>query len=394
MVQGNRRLVVLLVEDNAVHARLICRHLAEVDDEGLRLEQVGQLSAALQRLSQGGVDVVLLDLSLPDSPVDETLGRVLASGCDVPVVVLTSLGDVDLATETVQQGAQDYLPKADLNGELLMRCIRSAIERKKSQRELKRYTARLERSNERLRSFAHMLAHEVKSPLTTVSGCLGILDDKYGPAFDEETRTFLRDARVATRGMSDLVTMLLEFARFGSRKRDFTEVDVEAVFYQAYAFLRGAIQDAGATVTHDPLPIVRGDELQIRQLLQNLISNAIKYRGASPPQIHMGVEEDYQNWTFRVVDNGCGVPPEYQQRVFDIFVRLPNTGDIPGTGIGLAFCKLIVDNHGGRIWLESSPGQGSSFYFTLPKRTPAPDQRERPPARQESQITVPSLPGE
>jgi DNA-binding NarL/FixJ family response regulator len=170
--QDSRPLAVLLVEDNASHARLIYQHLQQVEGTAVCLEQVSRLSAALQRLGQGKIDVLLLDLSLPDSPIDETLARVLASGCDVPVVVLTSVNDADFAAESVQQGAQDYLPKSDLSGELLLRSIRSAIERKKTQRELKTYTAKLERSNERLRSFAHMLAHEVKSPLTTLSGCL------------------------------------------------------------------------------------------------------------------------------------------------------------------------------------------------------------------------------
>ena len=249
-----------------------------------------------------------------------------------------------------------------------------------SRRDLEAYAAQLEQSNERLRGFAQMLAHEVKAPLATVAGCLAMLDQRYGGGLDEEAKAFCRDADVAVRGMSDLVTMLLQFARFESRAQVFHDVDLESVFYQAYALLREAIREAGAALTHDPLPIVRGDESQLRQLLQNLISNAIKYRSGRPPQIHVSAAEDDGQWTFSVSDNGRGVPLEHQQRIFEMFVRLPSAEKIPGSGIGLSFCKLIVESHGGRIWLQSALDQGATFRFTLPKRLAAPVVRNESPA--------------
>jgi two-component system sensor histidine kinase/response regulator len=360
-------LAVLLVEDNPTHVHIIRRQLEKAADNGLTLHHVDRLATALTRLEQSDVDALLLDLSLPDSEISQTLPTVLEAHGDLPIVVLTSLDDLDFATRAVQQGAQDYLVKSDLSGPLLLRSIRYAIERKKTQDKLESYAAELERSNEHLRGFAHTVAHEVKSPLSVVVACLQMLDHKHRGSFDDETRGFVADANAAIHGMTELVNELLEFARVGSEVEEFEEVDVEAVFYQAYVMLRPAIRQTGASVTHDPLPTVRGNAVQLRQLLQNLIGNAIKYRGPRHPRIHVGVEGSSDQWTFSVQDNGLGILRADQERVFDAFVRLHKQSEIPGTGIGLAFCKRIVEHHGGQLWVDSAPGGGSIFHFTLPK---------------------------
>jgi signal transduction histidine kinase len=365
-----KSLTVLLVEDNATHAHIIRRHLDKSADNGLILHHVERLADALLRLDQDDIDALLLDLSLPDSEISETLPRILESHGDLPIVVLTSLDDLDFATRAVQQGAQDYLVKSDLSGQLLLRSIRYAIERKKTQDKLEAYAAELQRSNDHLRGFAHTVAHEVKSPLGIVAACLQMLNDKHHGGFDAETRDFVADASGAIRGMTELVNELLEFARIGSELEEFEEVDAEAVYYQAYVMLRPAIRQSGAAVTHDPLPTIQGNAVQLRQLLQNLIGNAIKYRGVSRPRIHVAVEESSDAWRFSVRDNGIGIAPADQERVFDAFVRLHQQEAIPGTGIGLALCKRIVEHHGGQIWVESAIGGGSIFHFTLPKPKP------------------------
>lgn len=369
--QGERPLGVLVVEDNAVHADLIRRHLEKVAKDTVAISRAERLSDALARMRQGGIDAVLLDLGLPDSPVPETLSRVIQECPDVPIVVLTSLDDLEFAAAAVQQGAQDYLVKSDLDGRLLLRSVRYAVERKKGRDRLESYAAELERSNEHLKGFAHTVAHEVKSPLCAVRACLELLESQYGGQFDHQARRLVRDAQSAVEGLADLVNELLELARVGSAEQDFTEVDVEAVFYQAYTLLRSTIKRTRSTVTHDPLPVVRGNEVQIRHLLQNLIANAIKYRGADPPEIHVAAEESPDRWTFSVRDNGMGIPREVQASVFEVFVRLHGVDEIPGTGIGLALCKRIVQHHGGQIWVESVSGEGSTFSFTLPKPTPS-----------------------
>ncbi len=362
-------LAVLLVEDNPMHVHIIRRYLEKAADGTLALHHVDRLSAALERLEHDDIDALLLDLSLPDSAIGETLPKFLEAHGDLPIVVLTSLDDLEFATRAVQQGAQDYLVKSDLNGQLLLRSIRYAMERKRTQDRLESYAAELQRSNEHLRGFAHTLAHEVKSPLSIVVACLQMLDQKHRGGFDEETSGFVADANAAIHGMTELVNELLEFARVGSEAQEFEEVDAEAVFYQAYVMLRPAIQQTAAAVTHDPLPTVRGNAVQVRQLLQNLIGNAIKYRSQKRPKIHVGIEGAAEAWIFSVRDNGLGIPRAEQQRVFDAFVRLHNQDDIPGTGIGLALCKRIVEHHRGQIWVDSAHGGGSIFYFTLPKPT-------------------------
>ena len=367
-----RPLQILLVEDNDVHAMVIRRHLEKTGGTGVRLEHVTGLAAALERLDRGGVDALLLDLSLPDSQMNQTVPRVVHACGRVAVIVLTSLNDLEFAAKAVQQGAQDFLLKTDLDGELLLRSIRYAIERKKSQDKLQAYAAELKRSNERLKGFAHTLAHEVKSPLTVVGACLENLEERLATRIDDDLRDFVHDARAAIHGLSDLVNELLDFARSGMRDECFQEVNLEAVFYQAYVHLRLAIKQTGARIAHDPLPVVQGNETQLRQLLQNLISNAIKYRSEAPPEIHIAALHTGDFWRISVRDNGVGIPEEDLERVFDVFVRVHDTPDIPGTGIGLAFCKRIVENHGGRIWAESEPGRGTTFYFDLPLHKPQP----------------------
>ena len=193
--------------------------------------------------------------------------------------------------------------------------------RNRRNRELEAHAMKLEQSNKRLKAFSHMLVHEIKSPLATVTGFFQFLEENHNGKFDDETGELLKDMQAVVRGMSDLVDRLHEFAHFESHPQEFTDVDMEAAFYEASAHLRAEIKAACATITHDPLPTIRGDELQIRQLLQNLIGNAIKYRGPHPPLIHVAAEEDECAWTFGVMDNGLGVPAEHQERIFEMFVR-------------------------------------------------------------------------
>ena len=363
----NNTFSVLLVEDNDNHAELIRRYLADVGEPRVKFLHVSRLSDALVALDQRSVDAVLLDLSLPDSQIEETLPRVIKHRGDIPIIVLTSLNDLEFGARAVQQGAQDYLAKTELSSELLLRAIRYAIERKKTQEKLESYAADLERSNEHLKNFAHTVAHEVKSPLGVVAACLQMLEEKHGSRFDALANEMMQDASSSIRGLSDLVNELLEFARVGSEDQEFVTVEMEAVFYQVSALLRPSIRATQTRLTHDPLPQVRGNEVQLRQLLQNLIGNAIKYRGTAPPEIHVSARDATRHWEFSVRDNGLGIPQDWHNEIFEAFVRLHNPSEIPGTGIGLAFCKRIVEHHGGRIWVESTPGQGSTFLFTLSK---------------------------
>ena len=358
---------VLLVEDNATHAHLIERHIKKAGRDIVALERVQRLEEALERLDRGDIDALLLDLALPDSEIDDTLPRVLGAHSEVPIIVLTSLNDLEFATRAVAQGAQDFLVKSDLTGPLLLRSINYSIERKKTQERLESYAAELESTNEQLKGFAHTVAHEVKSPLTVVSACLHVLEQHYRNQLADEHWEFVVDANTSIRGLTALVNDLLEFSRMGSDRPTFEDTDMEAVFYHAYVCLRPAIKNTNAVLTHDPLPTVRGNEAQLRQLLLNLMGNAIKYCGDDPPEVHLSAVESDGIWTFKVRDNGLGIRPDDHRRIFEAFVRVHDQNEIQGSGIGLSFCQRIVENHGGRIWVESNPIKGSTFLFTLPK---------------------------
>lgn len=362
----NEQLDILLVEDNDTHALVVRRQLEKTGHPiALRITQ--SLAETLEHLADRRPHVILLDLGLPDSQITETLPCVIKAFPDIPVVALTSLNDLEFAATAVQQGAQDYLVKTDLTGELLLRAVRYAIERKKSRDKLESYAAELERSNDHLKSFAHTVAHEVKSPLTPIKGCIDILKTMFGHQFDADITELVENSEAAIIGMTELVNELLEFARLDSGDQEYVEVEMEAVFYQAYVLLRPMIKETGASVTHDPLPNVLGKPAQLRQLLQNLVGNAIKYRREETPMIHVSCEDQESHWRFSVRDNGFGIDASDLERVFEVFVRLSEGAHRPGTGIGLGFCKRIVENHGGRIWAESTVGTGSTFFFELPK---------------------------
>jgi signal transduction histidine kinase len=352
-------LKVLLIEDNPDHATLIQRHLSRMADSAVVLETVGQLTIGLERLRTGGADAVLLDLHLPDADGLEAIPKLIEAAPRIPIIVLTSLDDLRLAVRAVQRGAQDYLVKAQINGESLVRALRYAIERKRAY-------AELERSNQDYRSFAHIVSHELKTPLSVVAYSYDLLTQRVGSRLDAETREFVDMAVDAVRHMNTLIDDLLAYARIDGGQKPAGHVDCEKVLQQVRQHLHLAIAESGATITHDPLPTIAADASQIQQLLRNILGNAIKYRRDEPPRIHVSARREGNAWLFSVSDNGLGIPPEATEKVFLIFERLQSDDQSAGTGIGLALCKRIVERHGGRIWVESQPGRGSTFYFTLP----------------------------
>ncbi len=226
----------------------------------------------------------------------------------------------------------------------------------------------LEHSNKELEQFAYVASHDLQEPLRMVSSYTELLERRYGDKLDDKAREFIGYAVDGAVRMQRLINDLLEFSRVSTRGKALQPVDVTRVLGTVRANLSVAIQDAGALVTNDDLPTVMADETQLVQLLQNLIGNAIKFRGRDRPHVHVGAQATATEWVFAVRDNGIGIAPEYFERIFVIFQRLHARDEYPGTGIGLAVCRRILDRHGGRIWVESEPGHGSTFYFALPTR--------------------------
>lgn len=226
----------------------------------------------------------------------------------------------------------------------------------------------LRRSNAELEQFAYVASHDLQEPLRMVGSYCQLLQRRYAGKLDADADEFIGYAVEGATRMRQLVQDLLAYSRVGTKGKPFEGVAMEEVFAHAVGNLAVAIEETGARITRDPLPEVRGDAVQLVQLLQNLIGNALKFRGEAAPEIHVGAGRDGDRWRFQVRDNGIGIDPQYLDRIFLIFQRLHTRDEYPGTGIGLAVCKKIVERHGGHLGVDSEPGRGSRFHFTLQGR--------------------------
>jgi PAS domain S-box-containing protein len=233
--------------------------------------------------------------------------------------------------------------------------------------ERKRVEVELARSNAELEQFAYVVSHDLQEPLRMVASYVQLLARRYQGKLGADADEFIHFAVDGANRMRDLINDLLGYSRVGRRGRGKERVELEKIFTTVLANLKIAIDESQAQITHDALPTLTVDALQIGELLQNLIGNAIKFNRGAAPQVHVSVAGEDHYWRFGVRDNGIGIESAYFERIFLIFQRLHQRSEYPGTGIGLAICKKIVEYHQGRIWVESAPGVGTTFYFTLPR---------------------------
>jgi light-regulated signal transduction histidine kinase (bacteriophytochrome) len=255
----------------------------------------------------------------------------------------------------------------------LVSAVQVALRLRQRQYEIRDYLverqqreAELQQVNEELRQFAYVASHDLQEPLRTVSIYVQLLVQRLHGQLDGETQEFMGYVVEAAQRMQALIIDLLAYSRMEKESAELTETDSEAVLEQALRDLRLAVAESGAVVTHDALPTVAAVPGQLRQVLENLLSNAVKFRRPEPPRIHLSAQRQGREWVFSVRDNGIGLDPQYAPRIFQMFQRLHARREYPGTGMGLTICKKIVERHGGRIWVESEPGTGATFYFTLP----------------------------
>jgi light-regulated signal transduction histidine kinase (bacteriophytochrome) len=257
-------------------------------------------------------------------------------------------------------------PLESADGTLVTAAIRNISVRKASEANLLQKMEELNRSNEELGQFAYIASHDLQEPLRMVASYTQLLSRRYKGKLDSDADEFIAFAVDGASRMQRLIQDLLAYSRVGTKGRDLRTTSSEDALQQALLNLRNAIEDSSALVTHDPLPNVMADEMQLTQLFQNLVGNAIKYQDSGAPKVHISAARNGgKQWHFAVKDNGLGIDPQYFERIFGMFQRLHKREEFSGTGIGLAICKKIVERHGGNISVESQPGQGSTFRFAL-----------------------------
>jgi PAS domain S-box-containing protein len=259
----------------------------------------------------------------------------------------------------------------------LLGSARDVTKQRQAESSLKQTMAQLESSNKELEQFAYVASHDLQEPLRMVSSYTQLLEKRYKDKLDSDADEFIGYVVDGVSRMQNLINSLLTYSRVTTKGKALAKTDCEAVLEVTITNLKKAIEESSADITYDPLPVVRADDVQLGQLFQNLIGNAIKFRGKNNPRIHVSAEQKNSEWVFSVRDNGIGIEPQYHERIFQIFQRLHAKDEYPGTGVGLTICKKIVERHGGRIWVESKPGKGATFFFTLPTRGSARTGRKK-----------------
>jgi light-regulated signal transduction histidine kinase (bacteriophytochrome) len=246
--------------------------------------------------------------------------------------------------------------------------IRDITERKKTEAVLKERTATLEKANKELEHFAYVASHDLKEPLRKISSFTGLLASRYKGRLDEKADNYIWYIVDGAKRMEKLIEDLLTYSRLSRAELTLEAISAESSVKQAISDLEQFLTENDAEVTYTQLPIIQVNPVQFEQLVRNLIHNAVKFRTEDKPRVHISARRTDDFWVFSVTDNGIGIDPEQSERIFRIFQRLHTRDEYTGTGIGLAVAKRVVERHGGRIWVESTPGKGSTFYFTVPER--------------------------
>ncbi|HEX4320072.1 MAG TPA: CHASE3 domain-containing protein [Acidobacteriaceae bacterium] len=281
-----------------------------------------------------------------------------------------------------------------VEGPVLIANMRDITERRKAERSLHQAAEELKRSNAELQQFAYVASHDLQEPLRMISSYVQLLSRRYKGRLDGDADEFIAFALDGAARMTRLIQDLLAYSRAGGQKNPLRQSPCQQALDTALANLAGSLEENGALVTHDPLPSLLTDHSQLSRIFQNLIGNSLKYRSPAPPRIHISsAHGGDENWIFSIEDNGIGIEPQYFERIFMLFQRLHTHEEVSGSGIGLSICQKILGRMGGRIWLESTPGKGSIFYFSLPENPPsgifaAPSSDPGPPP-----VAKTSLPG-
>jgi signal transduction histidine kinase len=349
---------ILIVDDNEDDREIIARILRGAG-VSCNIAEAVSVSGALAACQERSFDCVILDYQLPGEDGLKGLERLHELQPHLVVLIATGHGDEMLAAEAVTAGAMDYIPKGRINQNSLRRAVDNAIEKGS----LKRKVAE---QQEALASFNQVLAHDLKAPLSAVTGFAALLRNSLSEGDAKNGAVYCARIENAAKRMSTLIDTLRAYTR-PDVKVTFEPVSMTQVMDDALANLHQIIEESHARITSRDLPVVTGNSPLLTNLLQNLISNSIKFCKADTPSVDIAAAlQEGGRWLFAVKDNGIGIPQEAAKPIFEPFTRIPGREDYPGTGLGLATCRKIVERHKGAIWCESGVGQGTTMYFTLP----------------------------
>ena len=366
----NLRLRVLLVEDSPadVELELLTLRKDGFDVSGDVAQTAEEFTA---RIRSAHYDLILADYNLPQWKGTEAVDILCRENLDIPLILVTGYLGEEKAVDYIKQGATDCVLKDHLAR--LPASVRRAQEekrlrdqRRQAEEELALKVAELARSNAELEQFAYVASHDLQEPLRMIANYTQLLAERYRGKLDEQADKYISYSVDGAVRMQALIQDLLKFSRVGRAEIQARTTECRAVVEQALKNLQAAIQESGAMVKWNNLPVVMADPAQLTQVFQNLIANAIKFHGPETPVIQIDAEKKDLDWVLSVSDNGIGIPVESQEDIFVIFRRLHTRTEYSGNGIGLSICKKIIERHGGKIWIEAQAKPGCCFKFTLP----------------------------
>lgn len=360
---------ILLVEDGPEDRVLYRRLLGKSQSARFNVAEAGSVSEAKIMARNDNFDCFVVDYNLPDADGMEFI-RFLMD--DAPnrhgraIIMVTGQGSEEIAVEALKLGVDDYITKKNISDGIFVRPLLNAIERAQLTAKILHYQNELERSNHELSDFTHTASHDLKAPLRRIASYCDMLAEDAATRLNDEDKRILERMHVNAKRMQQLIDGLLSYSSVRFDTEEKAECDSAKMVSSIIDEFEPQIKECGATVTAHDLPVFKAYSLRLRQLFSNLLSNALKYHGDAPPAVDIWAEQTGKFFTFYVRDNGQGIPAEYHNHIFGDFKRLHSSEEIEGTGLGLPICRKIVEKHGGKIWVESTPGKGATFIFSLP----------------------------
>ena len=360
---------VLIVEDSPEDRELYRRILSR-NTGTFRLHEAANIDEGLEVAHRQRLDCIVLDYQLPDGDGIDFIHKYQDSGNanGAAIVMVTGRGSERTAVEAMKLGALDYITKNSILEGFFTQSILNAIERQHLKEEIVRYQHELERSYQALSEFSHTASHDLKAPLRHIVSYCNLIKEDFADKLDAQGIEYIKRLQVNAQRLQRLVDDLLAYSEAANAREEKTSVDCNALMAEVIEVLEEPVRDTKAAINTANLPVLTAYPMRMKQLFQNLVSNALKYRSPDrPPVISVSVKDKGNEYQFAVEDNGVGIEPEHAGIIFQAFKRLHTRDEIEGSGLGLSICRKIIEMHGGNIWVESEPGKGSTFYFTIPK---------------------------